>query len=103
MHDDWYTKLRGLGPERIVLRQSQILTADVSADGGTAQTEAFDAILQLLHTKSGCCNATDAIATNRSGWEDTHLASPSFCFWTMRRASSRSVTAYHQKPLMVSA
>ena len=53
MHDDWYTELRGLGPERIVLRQRQILTVDVSADGGTAQTEAFDAILQLLHSQIG--------------------------------------------------
>src|SRR5918994_895771 len=48
MHHHRNTELGGLGPERIVFRQGEILAVYVAADGGAAQTETFDAVLQLL-------------------------------------------------------
>ena len=43
--------------------------------------------------RSGCCNATDANATKRSGCAATHFASPSFCACTIR-PGARSRTCW---------
>ena len=53
VHEDRHAELGGLGPERVVLRQRQILAVHVPADRGAAQAETLDAILQLFGGQLG--------------------------------------------------
>ena len=53
VHEHRHAELRGLGPERVVLRQRQIFAVDVSADRGAAQAEPLDAVLELLGGEIG--------------------------------------------------
>ena len=53
MHDDQHAELGGLGPERVVLRQRQILAVDVAADRGAAQPQPLHAVLELLGGQLG--------------------------------------------------
>ena len=103
MHEHEHAELRRLGPERIVLRQRQILAVHVAADRRAAQPEPLDAVLELLAPRGRDTAAppTPSRRTDRDA-SPTHFASPSFCACTIARARSRSA-AYHQKPLMLSA
>ena len=91
MHEDEHAELRGLGPERIVLRRA---TDPRPSRGRRSTRRAGPSCLtpssSCSAARSGCCSATDASATKRSGCAATHFASPSFCAWTIRRARSRS-------------
>ena len=53
MHEDQRAELGGLGPERIVLREREILAVHVPADRGAAQAEPLDPVLELLGRQIG--------------------------------------------------
>ena len=53
VHERHHAELGRLGPERVELRQRQILAVDVSADRGGAQAQTLDAILELLRGEVG--------------------------------------------------
>ena len=102
VHEDRRAELGRLRPERIVLRQRQVLVV-VAADRGAAHAEPFHGVLELLRRR-GRDTAAAPKPVPRSDRDSalTIFASPSFCAWTMRAARSRSV-AHHQKPLMLRA
>ena len=105
MHEDGDAELRGLRPERVVLRQREILAVDVSADRRPAQAEPLDAVLELLRRQIGMLQASSTPSRRTdAGCADDPLREPFvLCLDDRARRGRDRSTPYHQKPLMLSA
>ena len=95
MHDHRHAELGGLGPEQVELRSERSSPFTWPPIDAPRRPRRLTLSSSCCAARSGNCNATEAIATNRSGCVLTHFARPSFCACTIFCARSRSA-AYHR-------
>src|SRR5216683_4069451 len=65
--ENHHVELFGLGPEWMKFRVGQLLAVDTAPDQNAPQSEPLDRIFELLGGEIGCCKATEARPTKRSG------------------------------------
>src|SRR5689334_6467011 len=94
VHEDEDPELFRLGPNRMEFRVGQLLPGNAAADRQAAQPQFLDRVVELLDGESGCCSATVAKATKRSGVAAQNSAS--FSFWILISSAAASRSARYQ-------